>query len=98
MTPLENKLQFEQLTGDGFELDVTSFILTPESRKSLLSLRASAMLDKVNLNSVAFADRPQELMEALRRSDVELMTFDYLLDLDITNHQITTSEKKNASN
>lgn len=85
MTPLENKKQFEQLSGDGFELNVASFVLTNDARKSLLSLRASAMLDKVNLNSVLFAGKPDELMESLRRSDVELITFDYLLELDTTN-------------
>lgn len=85
MSPLESEKQFEVVTSGSFELNVSKFILSNDARKALLNMRAGAILDKVNINSMSYVGRPEELLQAIARSDIQLVEYDYLLELDTTN-------------
>ena len=88
MSPIEKKKQFELVSSGSFELNVSKFILSNDARKALLNMRAGAILDKVNINSMSYVGRPDDLLQAIARSDIQLVEYDYLLELDTTNREL----------
>lgn len=68
-----------------YELEVSKFVLPPEARMVLENLRVASMKEKVEVNSLAFTHNPEHLVQQLAKVDIELVTYDYLLELDKTN-------------
>lgn len=79
------------------ELDVSEFKLTPQARKALCNLRTQTIADKLQVNSGNFLNNPEALTRLLLKSDIELITYDYLLELNDTNLTLKETGEDHAT-
>lgn len=97
-SPLQQHQTFEKFTDVNFALDTSKFVLNPDQREVLMNLRVASMLSKVEVNSLNYSDKPNQLVADLAKLDIELTTYEYLLDLDTFNTEaLTTTENEDES-
>jgi len=80
-----NKRECDLLTNVNFELDISKFILNPQSVLALENLKVSYILDKASTNAIEYLANPEKLVAAQIRTDISALMIEFLLDTHYAN-------------